>query len=73
MANNTNKKTIVARINAAAMKYKSNLVGNTFLIIFEGNCIELSFRAKNFYIYVASTRRYRELFRFIERHAVSMG
>ena len=48
MANNTNKKTIVARINAAAKKYKSNLVGNTFLIIFEGNCIVLSFRAKNF-------------------------
>lgn len=45
MANNTNKITIVARINAEAKKYKSNLVGNTFLIIYEGNCIELSFRA----------------------------
>ncbi len=48
MANNTNKITIVARINAAAKKYKSRLVGNTFLIIYEGNYIELSFRAKNF-------------------------
>ena len=48
MANNTSKKTIAARINAAAKKYKSKLVGNTFLIIYEGNYIELSFRAKNF-------------------------
>lgn len=48
MANNTNKKAIVARINAAAKKYKSKVVGNTFLIIYEGKYIELSFRAKNF-------------------------
>lgn len=48
MANNTNKKAIVTRINAAAKKYKTKLVGNTFLIIYEGRFIELSFRAKNF-------------------------
>lgn len=48
MANNTNKKTIATRINAAAKKYKSKLVGNTFLIVYEGSYIELSFRAKNF-------------------------
>lgn len=48
MANNINSKIIAARINAAAKKYKSKLVGNTFLIIYEENYIELSFRAKNF-------------------------
>lgn len=39
MANNTNKKAIVVRINAAAKKYKSKVVGNTFLIIYEGKYI----------------------------------
>jgi hypothetical protein len=48
MANNKNTTIIVRRINEAAKKYKAELVGKTFLIIFEDHYIEVSFRIKNF-------------------------
>ena len=42
------RKNAVVDINAAAKMYKSNLVGKIFLYVFEGNYIEVMYKADNF-------------------------
>lgn len=44
----TNINNIVANIKSAAIKYKTNLVGRTFLYVFDGRFIEVIFKAINF-------------------------
>lgn len=43
-----NKKPIIHAIKAAAIQYKQNLVGRTFLYIFEGRIIEVAYHKEEF-------------------------
>ena len=44
----TNVRNIVSDISNAALKYKANLVGRTFLYVFGDKYIEVLFKANNF-------------------------
>ena len=48
MSKAQDKKDVVAKINAAAKKYKQNLVGKHFLYAFDGRFIEVAYQAKGF-------------------------
>ncbi|MBQ4232994.1 MAG: hypothetical protein II699_06905 [Lachnospiraceae bacterium] len=39
---------IIQRITNAAKYYKENVVGKTFLFLFEGNSVEVMFKSNNF-------------------------
>lgn len=45
---NNAKKNIVNKINNSAVIYKNNLVGKTFLLLYDGKNIEVSFKDENF-------------------------
>lgn len=48
MKTQIDRKKIASEIAAAAKAYKRNLVGKTFLYIFDGQCIEVIFKIKDF-------------------------
>lgn len=45
---NKAKRNIVNKINSSSIIYKNNLVGKTFLLLFNGKHIEVSFKDENF-------------------------
>ena len=48
MPTKDDKKIIVERINNASKLYKNDLIGKTFLLIYEGKTLEVIFKAENF-------------------------